>query len=157
MLSCGLCNETYEEETATQLWPQNDTEEAYQENETRNLEPESKAGEASTKARRCKRKHKEGKRVSTGSLKKAKLARTRNVAGSRTGRERTSADKGDAAGKEKDTSTRKEGITVSTGSLKKAKLARTRNVAGRKTGRQRTSAGNGDAAGKEIDMSTCTE
>jgi hypothetical protein len=45
MLACGLCNETYEEETATQLWPQNDTEEAYEDNETGNLDPESKAGD----------------------------------------------------------------------------------------------------------------
>jgi hypothetical protein len=41
-------------------------------------------------------------------LKKAKLGRTKNVAGSRTGRERTSARNGDAAGKEIDTCESKE-------------------------------------------------
>ena len=108
MLCCGLCNETNKEETATQLWPQDDTEVAYQDNATGNLDPEAKAREASTKVRRVKRKHNDAKRFSTGSQKKAKLARTRNVAGNRTGSERTSAGNGAAAGKEIDTSTSKE-------------------------------------------------
>ena len=91
MYSCGLCNETNKEDIPTQPWPQDDKEEAYQDNETGNFDPGAKSSEAATKVRRVKRKQKDAKRFSTGSQKKAKLAKAKL-----------------AAGKEIDTSTRNE-------------------------------------------------
>jgi hypothetical protein len=105
ILSCGLCDETTEEETAIQLWHQNDTEQEYEENETGNVGQDSKAGDASTKGRRCKRKHNEGKRVSKGSFKKSKLASKRKVAVRKMGGDQTTSGNGDAAAKDIETST----------------------------------------------------
>jgi hypothetical protein len=64
---------------------------------------DSKAGDAPTKGLRCKRKHKEGKRVSKGSFKKSKLGSTKKVAGRITVGDQTTSGNGDAASKEFET------------------------------------------------------
>ncbi len=107
ILSCGLCVETSHDESATQVWAENDAEEGDDANQTGDLVQDvakacgeqdekndaqncqrlalasafkdSKAGKGGTKSHLRKWKHKEGRRVSRGSLKKYKPASTTKV------------------------------------------------------------------------------